>query len=139
MNKKWTTHIITLGALIVFIILGLACGSEEPARITIPTPDSFPNAQDINFVGEWRLSKEGNTYYEIYNADGTGISGTIYNDGAKSTNEFQWRTNAGCILFTRNDGRQGSLRYSFINNYRTVCLEFFYQGKLMQTDYYSKL
>jgi len=31
MNKKWMPHVITLGALIVFLVLGLACGTSEPA------------------------------------------------------------------------------------------------------------
>ena len=32
MNKKWTPHIIAVGAFVVFIVLGLACASE-PEKI----------------------------------------------------------------------------------------------------------
>ena len=33
MNKKWTPHIIAVGALVVFIVLGLACASKPPPPI----------------------------------------------------------------------------------------------------------
>ena len=36
MNKKWFPHIIAVMALVVFIVLGLACASSGSARETLP-------------------------------------------------------------------------------------------------------
>jgi len=36
MKEKWTTHVISVMALIVFIVLGLACASSGTARETLP-------------------------------------------------------------------------------------------------------
>jgi len=38
MNKKWTPHIIAVGAFVVFIVLGLACAS---APVNISKPEDF--------------------------------------------------------------------------------------------------
>ena len=36
MNKKWMPHIVAVMALVVFIVLGLACASSGSARETLP-------------------------------------------------------------------------------------------------------
>jgi hypothetical protein len=44
MKKKWTPHIIAVGAFVVFIVLGLACAAApaplEPEDADIPIPYS---------------------------------------------------------------------------------------------------
>jgi hypothetical protein len=137
MKKKWTPHVITVGALAVFVVLGLACGSSEPAVRTAKDYNSFPNSHDINFVGEWRFTNNnGESRYRIFNNDGTGTYGGIYADGARDESRFQWRNDAGWILLIyENDNSQVSYPYTFSNNYQRVTFEdtrqkngYLYQG-----------
>ena len=38
MKKKWTPHIISVMAFVVFIVLGLACASQAPVPVPVPVP-----------------------------------------------------------------------------------------------------
>jgi len=63
MDKKWTPHIIAAGAFAVFIVLGLACGSSEPAVRS--KADSTTKKQSHQKT-ETQLEK----YQRLYLADG---------------------------------------------------------------------
>jgi hypothetical protein len=101
MNKKWLPHGITAGAFVVFIVLGLACGSSPPAA----PPAKW---KDIVYTGEnapllegttWTYINTGNEYIDTreFRAGGKLI---IHGDSGNHT----WKREGNTVYMITDDG-----------------------------------
>jgi len=69
MNKKWTPHIIAAAALVVFIVLGLACASS---------PEEKAKYEAMNPVGSWAYYMKETNMTFTYILKGNELTGGSY-------------------------------------------------------------
>jgi len=95
MKKKWTPHIITVAALVVFIVLGLSCGSIE-SNIEYVFDNKSSYIVQITLSQPHATSKPTEDYKPEKNLSTITVyreaTATVYVDNANV--DFQWTTSS---------------------------------------------
>jgi hypothetical protein len=97
MNKKWLPHGITAGALVVFIVLGLACASS-------PSPEWT----NVSYTGEETPLLEGTTWNLTY-SDGDANRTVVFQSSGKLfisgiSGSSTWQRIGNNVKFITGDG-----------------------------------
>ena len=108
--------------VLISLLLVLASCSSTPITTPIaPDFNTLRNLQDMRFVGEW----EANSYYYIFNADGTCTQEYALNSGERVASAyFRWKTTRKWLsLLDPSNGTEMTRPYVFSDDEQTVTFE----------------
>jgi hypothetical protein len=95
MNKKWLPHVITAGAFVAFIVLGLACTTA-------------PKWANVTYSGEDEPLLEGTTWTYISLSENTRHLVEFRSGGqmnfSGSGGDYTWQRSGNTVKFIGNDG-----------------------------------